>query len=291
MAEGHTTQSGFVPVDAVFSGGSAVSAKLSAGDRLREARAKLGLTLDSASARTRIRRDYLEALETMDPRGLPSRAYAIGYLRTYARFLELDEAALVDQFKAEADTQTGRAQPTAHQTRREIRLPKGVFGAVLILAAVSGIAWWYANTASGEGAFADIPPPPDAEFEATSDLTPFDGEYSVADRNAIWGELPGTGNAAARMPEIVLEANMATWLEVRDASGRILFSRDLQAGDSYRAVDEPGLSVSTSDAGAVNLHLDGELQGTLGETGAALDNIALDARRIDTALADEMIDG
>lgn len=282
MAEGHTTQSGYVPVDAVFSGGSPVSAKLSAGDRLREARARLGLTLDSASARTRIRRDYLEALETMDPRGLPSRAYAIGYLRTYARFLELDEIAIVDQFKAEADTQTGRAQPTAHQKTRDIRLPKGVFGAVLILAAVSGIAWWYANTASGEGAFADIPPPPDEEFQATRDLTPFDGEFSVASRETIWGDLPGERNAA-ETGAIVLQANAATWLEVRDASGRILFSRDLQPGDTYRAIDEPGLTVSTSNAGAVDLHLDGTLQGTLGDSGAALDGIALDTRRVAAA--------
>tara|TARA_R110002096_G_scaffold403309_2_gene600851 strand:- start:262 stop:1134 length:873 start_codon:yes stop_codon:yes gene_type:complete len=290
MSDESQTQSGFVPVDAVFSGGTATGVNLSAGDKLREARARLGLTLDSASARTRIRREYLEALETMDPRGLPSRAYAIGYLRTYARFLELDELAIVDQFKTEADTQTGRAQPTAHQEKREIRLPKGVFGAVAILAAVSGIAWWYANTASGEGAFADIPPPPDAELERTSALTPFDGEYSVADRNAIWGELPGSRSAASTLPDIILEASAPAWLEVRDASGRILFSRDLEAGEFYRAIGEPGLMVSTNNAGAVSILIEGENLGPLGEEGAARDGIALDARRQQTAAIETATD-
>ncbi len=279
MTEGVPTQGGYVPVDAVVSGGAGAYSNLSAGAKLSEARSKQGLTLDSASARTRIRREYLEALETMDPRGLPSRAYAIGYLRTYARFLDLDELALVEQFKIEADTQTGRAQPTAHQERREIKLPKGVFGAVLILVAVSGIAWWYANTASGEGAFADIPPPPDAEVGEVAERPLFNSELADARLDDIWADLPGQ----AVLPEIVLQASAATWLEVRDASGRILFSRELAAGESYRAVSEPGLTVSVRDGGAVDLQIDGESVGPLGEAGIAIDSIALDARTQQTA--------
>ena len=109
MSQG-TSNSGFVPVDAVYSDTESAYTRLSAGERLREARTKKGLTLDSASARTRIRRDYLEALETMDPRGLPAQAYAIGYLRTYASFLALDSGTIVEQFKREVDTETGRAR-------------------------------------------------------------------------------------------------------------------------------------------------------------------------------------
>jgi cytoskeleton protein RodZ len=123
-----TTQSdrGYVPVDAVFSAPTPDAAEVvGLGDYLRRARAAAGLTLDSASARTRIKRDYLEALEAMDPRGLPSRAYCVGYLRTYAQFLGLNAAACVDQFKAELEVDTGRATPTAPQERREIKLPRG----------------------------------------------------------------------------------------------------------------------------------------------------------------------
>jgi len=282
MTEGGPTQSGFVPVDAVFSGGSGAYLNLSAGEKLRDARAKLGLTLDSASARTRIRRDYLEALETMDPRGLPSRAYAIGYLRTYAGFLELDGNAIVEQFKAEADTQTGRAQPTAHQEKREIKLPRGVFGAGLILIGVAAIAWWYSTTGTGEGAFADIPPPPDSDISRVNDLTPFDSDYAATSRDDIWSGLLGQ-TLAGETPDIVLHATATTWLEVRDASGRILFSRELEAGEIYRAVAEPGLTVSAGDAGAVDLQIGGESMGALGEAGLPLDRLALDTRTQQTA--------
>jgi cytoskeleton protein RodZ len=266
MTEGRNP-GGFVPVDAIFAGSGTSCVQLSAGEKLRDARARLGLTLDSAAARTRIRRDYLEALETMDPRGLPSRAYCVGYLRTYAQFLSLDETAIVDQFKREVDTQTGRAIPTAPKEKREIKLPRGAFGAVLILTGVAGIAWWYANTASGEGAFADVPPPPDAELSLLEDDALANGarNWSVGD---VWRDLPAPGTTTE---EVVLQASAPTWLEVRDGSGRLLFSRELAAGERYRALSEDGLTVTTADAGLVEVFVDGQSFGLLGEPGTALD--------------------
>jgi len=262
--------SGFVPVDAVFSGENAGFMQVSAGERLREARVKAGLTLDSAAARTRIRREYLEALETMDTRELPARAYAIGYLRTYAGFLELEPVSIVDQFKREVDTDTGRAQPTAAaQTRKEIKLPRGVFGAIFILASVASIAWWYAGQSTGDTGFENLPSPPDAAPEwARAD---FDTSAEAASVDDIWSELP-LGQVANLSNVLVMRAVAPTWFEVRDRSGRILFSRQLEAGESYRAMED-GLTVSAADAGAIQLERDGENVGPLGETGLAVENL------------------
>jgi cytoskeleton protein RodZ len=151
----------YVPVDAVFSD-APISAEMFApglGERLRQARISASLTLDSASARTRIKRDFLDALETMDPRGLPSRAYAIGYLRTYANFLGLDAAECVDQFKAEVECDAGRATPTAPQEKREIQLPRGTIGAVIILGFVIVGAGWYGNYLNRSQAYAGVDAP------------------------------------------------------------------------------------------------------------------------------------
>ena len=45
-----------------------------------------------------------------------------------------------------------------------------------------------------------------------------------------------------------MRATAPTWFEVRDASGRVLFARELAAGEAYRA-QEDGLTVSASNAG------------------------------------------
>ncbi len=58
-------------------------------------RGERGLTLQQASSATHIRVEHLNALEADEPEILPAPVYARGYLRTYARFLGLDEESLI----------------------------------------------------------------------------------------------------------------------------------------------------------------------------------------------------
>lgn len=283
--ESMADDSGFVPVDAVFNASAAGSdldrfEGLGLGERLRLSRTDAGLTLDSASARTRIKRDYLEALETMDPRGLPSRAYAVGYLRTYAAFLGLDVAICVDQFKAEVDCEAGRAEPTAPQERREIKLPRGLVGAILILGGVLAAAGWYGNYITRSDTFAGAGAPMDTLMRAEAPLVSLDGR-SAPSQGAIWGALPD----ARGVNNIVLEAAGRVDIEVRDASGRILASRELEPGEIYRAPDEPGLTISTNDAGALLVRAAGRPLGALGEQGQAVDDVSA-AEFVLTAMRD-----
>ena len=265
------TEGAYVPVDAVFSDATVGidDPCLGLGERLQHARTSAGLTLDSAAARTRIKRDYLDALETMDPRGLPSRAYAIGYLRTYANFLGLDASACVAQFKAEVEVDAGRATPTAPQERREIKLPRGMVGAVLILGGVVAAAGWYGSYLSRSQAFAGVDAPVGALFSDDAPLVA-DAGLSVPTPEVIWSALPSAISEGA----LTLEAAAPVEIEVRDASGRILAARELDVGDVYRAPDEPGLTVSASDAGAVLVRAAGRPLGPLGEQGQAVDNIS-----------------
>jgi cytoskeleton protein RodZ len=58
-------------------------------------RGERGLTLQQAASATHIRTEFLSALEADEPELLPAPVYARGYLRTYARYLGLDEESLV----------------------------------------------------------------------------------------------------------------------------------------------------------------------------------------------------
>lgn len=266
---GQVAGSQYVPMDAVFANAPvAPCGPVSIGDTLRQARLKHGWTLDSAAARTRIKRDYLEALEAMDPRGLPSRAYAIGYLRAYATFLELNVSDVVEQFKLEVECETGRAQPTSPKKKREFKLPRGVIGAVIILGSVLGATSWYGVHITRTGAFADAPDP--ALLLATP--RPLVESSRAPDPAQIWAGLP-----TAHAPEaLVFTAISPVTLEVRDASGRVLFAREMEAGASYRAPDEAGLEVSATDAGALRVRAGSQDIGVLGTSGQILESLAMD---------------
>jgi cytoskeleton protein RodZ len=58
-------------------------------------RGERGLSLQQAASATHIRLEHLIALEADEPDLLPAPVYARGYLRTYARYLGLDEESLV----------------------------------------------------------------------------------------------------------------------------------------------------------------------------------------------------
>ena len=85
------------------------------GDYLRAVREHHALSLVEVAEATRVRRVYLEALEHNDITPLPSRPFAVGYVRAYARALGLDGDAAAARFKSE--------NPEASQA---LRAPIGV---------------------------------------------------------------------------------------------------------------------------------------------------------------------
>jgi len=69
------------------------------GRRLREARVARGITLQEVEEETRIRKKYIEALESGRTVLIPGEVYVKGFLRTYGNFLGLDGEALVQEYK------------------------------------------------------------------------------------------------------------------------------------------------------------------------------------------------
>ncbi|MGE5643699.1 MAG: helix-turn-helix domain-containing protein, partial [Byssovorax cruenta] len=69
------------------------------GQRLKEAREVKRLTLEKVFEATRIRVQYLRALEADDLSMMPSPVQARGYLRNYAEYLELDVAKMLDELR------------------------------------------------------------------------------------------------------------------------------------------------------------------------------------------------
>jgi cytoskeletal protein RodZ len=68
------------------------------GETLQRARLARGVTLEEAERTTRISRRYLEALENENFGLLPAPVYARGFLRTYARYLDLEPSDLLPLF-------------------------------------------------------------------------------------------------------------------------------------------------------------------------------------------------
>jgi len=69
------------------------------GQALREARTERGIVLSEVERVTKIRVKFLRAMEEDRWDELPAPVYARGFLEIYARYLDLDAEALVEQYK------------------------------------------------------------------------------------------------------------------------------------------------------------------------------------------------
>jgi hypothetical protein len=92
------------------------------GDGLRIAREHTGRSLAELAAITRVPSRYLIALEQNDFSTLPNRVFSIGYVRSYAGALGLDEQLAVERFKRESPDPSvppNRPSPFRPQERRK----------------------------------------------------------------------------------------------------------------------------------------------------------------------------
>ncbi|MBH0196064.1 MAG: helix-turn-helix domain-containing protein [Nitrospira sp.] len=74
----------------------------SVGEFFRQVRETKGLTVDEVSSKTRIRSDFVKALEDGNFSKLPDQVFARGFVRSYARSLGLDEEDAIQRFAKSA---------------------------------------------------------------------------------------------------------------------------------------------------------------------------------------------
>ena len=114
------------------------------GSELRRQREARGYTLADVEAYLRIRRSYLEAIEAGRFADLPGTTYLMGFVRSYARFLELDADDIVARVRASQSGEQPRYSLPLLASGREGSLA----GIATLLVATGAVAlaiggWYY----------------------------------------------------------------------------------------------------------------------------------------------------
>ncbi|MEM9145888.1 MAG: RodZ domain-containing protein [Pseudomonadota bacterium] len=94
------------------------------GDRVRGERASLGKSLDDVERELHIKASLIQSIEDCDLEGFPNHSVVSGYVRSYARYLGLNQDAFYGQFCKES----GFVSPNAGLTDPERRPAEGPSG-------------------------------------------------------------------------------------------------------------------------------------------------------------------
>ena len=204
-------------------------ASLGAGALLRAEREERGLSLDHVSAETRIPVRHLETIEAGDFDALPARTYAIGFARTYARALEMDDAHITDLVRSELneagprDSVVGRGMAPGDPAKLPSRGLAwfGAFAALVLLLGVVSFAGMYFQAGQGPASLLDTV---EAENAATT----------LAEAPGDDGEAASTSKALSPDGQVVFTATgEGAWVRFYEENGDRLFEGVMEAGDTF----------------------------------------------------------
>jgi hypothetical protein len=216
-----------------------------AGEMLRTAREARRLELAYIASETRIPLRHLEAIEAGDFESLPSRAYAIGFSRTFAKAVGLDDAVITDAVRAElADGSMRRTVPSsAMEPGDPARVPSAGLAwagaAAALLLAVGGFAFY--NSYFGAGTEPGPLPLPEPE---TRSAAPAEALSADASDLAVGGEV------------VLTALEEGVWLRLYEEGGERLVERTLKSGETLAVpatAADPRINTGRPDALAITV--------------------------------------
>ncbi len=81
---------------------------------------------------------------------------------------------------------------------------------------------------------------------------------------------------------VMVEALEPSWVEIKAGNGDIYLSRVLKKGQKYNVPQEPGMQLTTGNAGGVQVYVDGSPLPLLGAKGTVIRNVSLSANQLRT---------
>jgi cytoskeletal protein RodZ len=228
------------------------------GGTLAKARQEAGLTVTQVADRTRIRETVINAIERDDYTLCGGNFYTRGHIRSIARVAGIDPEPLIGEYD---DAHGGSPQaiparqafePETPVRFRERRAPN--WSAAMIVALVLVAVYGIVRVATGHDQHRAVRR---AAAPATAKPSP--------SRSAA---------AAAPAPRkdvtVRVKAKRASWLNVRDAKGKPLFSGIIRAGQTEEWKSKKRIRLLIGNGGGVRVVVNGKDVGSPGETGQVI---------------------
>lgn len=225
------------------------------GERLKRERELREVTLEEITSATRIGPRFLEALENEDWEKLPGGIFNRGFVRSIARYLGLDEEALLGEYDLAHNAQV---QPQPERLEERIPSPPrwlpfalilGVLALLVLLFAAGIYGWRHYRTR-----------------KAQSSLSAPNGVILPQ----VATPLASSSSHSPAEPSLDLFVSASAPAHLRvESDGYPVFDNDLRAGENHHFFAINAFRVSASDSASVLLELNGEAMPPLGVPGSS----------------------
>jgi cytoskeleton protein RodZ len=271
LAKNEPEQTG-VPEQALASGTESQEAAVveqaspSVGCILRTARESMGMSIDDVVVKIKLAPRQIIALEADDFQVLPETAFLRGFVRSYAKLLQLDAQPLLDALPGAVVVNTVQAKveeplPTEKTSRRQnINL---LSAALLVTVLIAVFAAWQNSTPQQPVATIDLaasdvaslPMPDQVEMLVASEVSEV---IDVAASSPVVAPVSmvmsaSTVAAAKTVSALRLVFDKESWAEIKDQSGKVLARQVNAPGSELRVEGVAPYTMVIGHASAVHL--------------------------------------
>lgn len=239
------------------------------GQRLRRAREAAGITVEQIAAETRIPQRHIETIERGDFGALPSRTYATGFSRTYARAVGLDENTVIAQLRVElGQSSNERMAAPRYEPGDPARVPsRGLVwlsAVAIVLLLIGGYAFYRSYFAPGTGP------------------APLEQPEQAKPEQARPEQVATTGAAATAKGQVVFTAlDDGVWVKFYDRNGRQLMQKQMALNERYVVpVEADGPQVWTGRPNALRITIGGKPVPKLSEDERVVKDVPVSAEAL-----------
>jgi len=258
---------------------------LSVGDILHRARLQKKLSVQDVESAIRISAQHIIAIEEGRLEVLPGRIYALGFVRTYAEYVDLDGDKILELLLQQSGRKVEQKElpPMTTLHLEDVSLPTTKIFLTILLLLIGVIFFKSYSTDDAYLLNEEIPTVPKDLISQTTLLskpekvnqeTGIDSSVTI-DMTAI----PTSSN------QIVLKAIDNVWIDIRSSDNKTFFSRVLSIGEEYWIpLDKTDMVMTVGNAGGLQIQIDGQILPFMGKKGQVIRKVALDAEKLKQSL-------
>ena len=273
------------------------------GEHLKSVRVKKNYKLSYIAKELNISYEILSLIEDDNFPDYLDSVYLIGHIRSYARFLDLNEKEIVDLFKIQISyNKIDNIKEISKPIRSDffLSIPKSLAIFSIIIVA-SSFYFIFFNQNNFKNNFAITPDIPENlianveleemnifllqnekdnqkndnnKKESLSKINPNNEIKKISSSSAI-ASTPDK-NSIFNDKIITLKFIDSTWIQLRDKQENIIFSKLMNQDEEYSYNLSKNLNLTAGNAGNIIVAIDGVVKGKVGKLGEVVESLVID---------------
>ncbi|WP_010298050.1 helix-turn-helix domain-containing protein [Candidatus Odyssella thessalonicensis] len=268
------------------------------GALFKEARVSRNISIQHACQELHIRSVYITAIEQGNLSALPGHVYKVGFIKTYAKFLNLDATQILKDLGLQEEITPDYSSfnysiPVEQQKKPNLKV---ILAATTLLFIGGGILYVSNNSyqhaedivvlkdLQEDTTLSSTSAPPD-NASLSSLLVP-NNDIGIANiaTSASTYHPDSASSAETENPGIQVVAIKDAWVQIVDENGKAIFVRLMRTGETYSVPATGKYQLNTGNGAGIKLMVGDKSTPPLGENGKVIRGISLAKENISSLL-------